>query len=165
MTQEPVVIRAAAATDLPEVEELLRSYMAEALNRRWEGSLSALERDGLGREFHTLLAWRGREAVGVAFWHRVYNVHFCVVGGEICDMFVKRHYRNSGTALMLVAAAARTLNPQAALSCVASQMNASRVCTRVAPLSSAVPSATLGVMNLMRSRPRPIFRRAICCVR
>ena len=27
-------IRAAAATDLPEVEELLRSYMAEALNRR-----------------------------------------------------------------------------------------------------------------------------------
>ncbi|MFO1396505.1 MAG: hypothetical protein U1F48_05520 [Burkholderiales bacterium] len=109
MTQEPVVIRAAAATDLPEVEELLRSYMAEALNRRWEGSLSALERDGLGREFHTLLAWRGREAVGVAFWHRVYNVHFCVVGGEICDMFVKRHYRNSGTALMLVAAAARDI--------------------------------------------------------
>lgn len=109
VTHNPVVIRAAAATDLAEVEELLRSYMAEALSRRWEGSRAALERDGLGREFHILLARRGREAIGVAFWHRVYNVHYCVAGGEICDVFVKRPYRSSGTALMLIAAAARDI--------------------------------------------------------
>lgn len=105
-----VLVRSATADDMREVASLLRAYMREALSRRWEGSLEALERDGLGREFSTLIACRRGRAIGVAFWHRVYNVHYCVAGGEICDLFVQPEHRGGGIALMLVAEAARSIH-------------------------------------------------------
>jgi hypothetical protein len=91
MAHAEVSIRHATIGDLPEVESMLRSYMAEALNRSWEGSRTALERDGLGREFHTLIALRNGEAIAVAYWHRIYNVTIASRAARYATCSLKSH--------------------------------------------------------------------------
>lgn len=107
MKQSRTFVRVAEADDLPQVASLLRSYMAEALDRRWEGDVAALERDGLGQRFNTLVTVDGDSPIGFACWHWVYNVHYCVQGGEVTDMFVMRPFRGRGVALSLITHAAR----------------------------------------------------------
>ena len=85
---------------------MLKSYMAEAFEREWEGSAEALERDGLGREVRTLVAESGRDLIAFACWRRIYDLHHCALGAEVTDMFVQPKHRGRGLAPSLVAAIA-----------------------------------------------------------
>jgi GNAT superfamily N-acetyltransferase len=100
------VVRAAVSSDLPSVALMLEAYMAESFKCPWEGTLESLARDGLGREFHTVVAARSDSLVGFACWRRVYDLHHCAVGGEVMDMYVRPQSRGSGTALSLVSSVA-----------------------------------------------------------
>jgi GNAT superfamily N-acetyltransferase len=102
-----MVVRAASESDMAALATMLSTYMAEAMARAWAGSVAALQRDGLGREFYTHIAFASDKQIGFACWHRIYNVHYCVPGGEVTDMFVEPAFRNRGVALLLVAAVAK----------------------------------------------------------
>ena len=97
-----LVVRPADVADMLGVAAMLEAYMAETFSCPWEGSLEALVRDGLGREFQTVVAERTNCLVGFACWRRIYDLHHCAVGGEVMDMYVRPQLRRSGTALSLV---------------------------------------------------------------
>ncbi|HZS40026.1 MAG TPA: GNAT family N-acetyltransferase [Polyangia bacterium] len=99
-------VRAAAPTDVPELAALLELYMKEQYGRAWNGSPEALERDGFGARFDVMVAARGGELVGFAAWAAAYDLHHCVAGSELIDLFVRKDARARGVALLLIAAAA-----------------------------------------------------------
>jgi GNAT superfamily N-acetyltransferase len=101
-----LVVRAAVVADMPSGAAMLEAYMAGSFNCPWEGSLESLVRDGLGREFQTVVAERTNCLVGFACWRRVYDLHHCAVGGEVMDMYVRPQSRGSGIALSLVSVVA-----------------------------------------------------------
>ena len=102
METETPKVRVAMASDMPEMGSLLGRYMGEFLGRPWEGSAAEL-RDGLGRDFHAVIACTGYAMVGFAVWHNTYDVHHCLPGGEISDMYVLPQNRGKGIAPTLIA--------------------------------------------------------------
>jgi GNAT superfamily N-acetyltransferase len=96
-------------TATPAVALMLERYMAETLDRRWEGNLEAFARDGLGAEYQTLVLATETSVVGFLCWHRTYDLHHSAVGGEVMEMFVEPRYRGRGWGAALVAEAAREM--------------------------------------------------------
>jgi hypothetical protein len=74
---------------------LIRSL--EPADKPWNGSEDALARDAFGV---------GERPIGFVAWTRTYDLHHCVTGGSVCDMFVEHAHRGRGVALQLVAFAA-----------------------------------------------------------
>src|SRR5271155_1433520 len=101
-----LAIRPMARPDVPAVASLLTDYMRETFARPWSGSSEALLRDGLGAEMHVLLAVRDAP-VGFAAFTRAYDLHHCLPGGVILDLYVAPAHRGLGVALALIAAVAR----------------------------------------------------------
>ena len=99
-------IRAAIPADAPALAALIRSYMRETYDDDWHGSLEALSRDGFGREFDMHLALRGDDVVGFLAWRRTYDLHHCMSGGEVIDMFVVPAVRGRSVGPSLVCAVA-----------------------------------------------------------
>jgi GNAT superfamily N-acetyltransferase len=102
-------VRAAEEADVPAVVRLLESYMAETLDRRWEGTVEAFIRDGLGAEYQTLVLAVEKDVAGFLCWHRTYDLHHSAIGGEVLEMFVEPRYRGRGWGAALVAEAARQM--------------------------------------------------------
>ena len=90
--------------DLPEVAELLRAFMLETFGKPWNGSESALARDAFGKELHIAVA--GEPLAAFIGWTRAYDLHHCIFGASICDMYVAPEHRGRGVALELVCFAA-----------------------------------------------------------
>ena len=95
-------VRVADRGDMPEMASLLTRYMSESLARPWEGSVAKLE-DGLGRDFHAVVACGDKGMTGFAVWHVTYDVHHCASGAEISDMYVLPENRGRGIAPTLAA--------------------------------------------------------------
>jgi GNAT superfamily N-acetyltransferase len=104
-----VDIRAATIDDVPAVAGLLGEYMRELFRCEWKGSAEALARDGFGLHFEMVVVVRGGECVGFAGWKSTYDLHHCMSGGEVLDLYVRREERGRGVALQLVAAVAATV--------------------------------------------------------
>jgi GNAT superfamily N-acetyltransferase len=99
-------VRAAVRDDIPALTSLLEAYMAETYDRPWSGSQKALEQD-LGGKVEAMLAFSSiEESVGFASWFLAYDLHHCVSGGEVIDMFVRPAHRGRGAAPALLAAVA-----------------------------------------------------------
>jgi GNAT superfamily N-acetyltransferase len=98
-----VSVRPAAASDGAALASLISDYMHETYDRPWGGSLDALTRDASRVE--CLLALDA-VPIGFAAWTPAYDLHHCMPGGDLIDLYVAPSHRARGVAAMLVAAAA-----------------------------------------------------------
>jgi GNAT superfamily N-acetyltransferase len=109
-----ITTRLATAGDIPSLVSMLTAFMKEAFDRPWSGSPEALARDGLGQRFQMMAAVAGSapdraledNLVGFAAWQPHYDLHHCLWGGEVIDMYVGRRERGRGVALVLLASIA-----------------------------------------------------------
>jgi GNAT superfamily N-acetyltransferase len=102
-------IRSAVPSDAPALVVLLESFMEDAFRKPWHGSAAALLRDGFGAAacFHNMIALASPgDAVGFAAWQDSYDLHHCVRGGLLLDMYVRPTHRGRGVALGLVTSVA-----------------------------------------------------------
>ena len=96
-------VRAAEQSDIPALVQLLEAYMRETFKVSWQGSAEALHRDGFGREFETYVAVTGDgQVIGFAAWTKSYDLHHCLTGGNILDLYVVPASRGRGVAPALV---------------------------------------------------------------
>jgi GNAT superfamily N-acetyltransferase len=101
-------IRDAAPEDMPQLAGLLDEYLDETFHRRWRGAIGALTRDVLGVEASTLVAVDDGELVGFSIWQRAYDVHHCLHGGTLLDLYVQRPHRGASfTPELLLATVAK----------------------------------------------------------
>lgn len=110
-------IRLAQTSDVPAIIGLMNSYMREAYADSWHGSAEALAKDGFGREFEILVAASNSNSdlVGLVAWKRTYDLHHCMSGGEIIDMFVAPAVRGRSIGPMLVCAVAGEVHARGGL--------------------------------------------------
>jgi GNAT superfamily N-acetyltransferase len=99
-------IREASPENVHAVAALLREYMLETYDDEWRGSVNGLLRDGFGARFRALIAVLADEAVGLLAWERSYDLHHCLSGGHILDLYVARRHRARGIAVQLIATTA-----------------------------------------------------------
>ena len=128
-------IRAAVEADLPQITQLLESYMRETYRNEWHGTADTLAKDCLGIECELLLATQS-DVVGLIAWCRHYDLHHCAKGGEIIDLYVAPPWRNRGIAPMLITAASTQVHRCGGKYLTGSAVDsgrASRLCDRFAP--------------------------------
>jgi GNAT superfamily N-acetyltransferase len=95
--------RSATADDVGPVCRLLEAYMRETYHGPWAGTQDRLERDGFGAHFRvTVAVWEG-VVVGFAAWRSTYDLHHCMPGLEVIDMYVQPSVRGRGIAACLLA--------------------------------------------------------------
>lgn len=106
------VIREASPDDMHEVALLLRAYMLETYNEEWWGSVNGLLQDGSGARFRALIAALTDQVVGFLAWEISYDLHHCLSGGHILDLYVAHRHRARGIAVQLIARAAGTIHSE-----------------------------------------------------
>jgi len=105
-----VSYRLATPQDAPALETLLERYMHETYASPWRGTRERLERDAFGAHLNIVVAVSGERLVGFAAWGPAYDLHHCVRGVEIVDMFVVPSRRGWAVAAgLLVTVAAHGL--------------------------------------------------------
>jgi GNAT superfamily N-acetyltransferase len=105
-------IREASPGDVHAVAALLRQYMLETYDDEWRGSVNGLLQDGFGARFRALIAVLADEAVGLLAWEKSYDLHHCLSGGHILDLYVARRHRARGIAVQLIATAAGVIHSE-----------------------------------------------------
>lgn len=112
MPSAPVPVRPARAEDISALVSLLRAFMREAFDAKWHGTPEALERDGLGARFELLVAEGRGGLIGFVAWEMTYDLHHCVRGGTVLDLYVEANSRGRGVALALFATLAARVRAQ-----------------------------------------------------
>lgn len=102
-------IRPAILDDAEGVARLLQEYVRSELEATWLGSVERLRADGFGDQFELLLAC-DREVIGLVAFAPDYDLHVCVRGGRLLDLYVQRPWRGRGVAAALLAGAAREIS-------------------------------------------------------
>lgn len=99
--------RLLAPSDIDAWIPLLQAYMREAYDVEWSGSAEALHADALGEKCTVLLASTADGiVVGFVAWTPSYDLHHCVSGVEVLDLYVVPAMRSRGVALALACALA-----------------------------------------------------------
>lgn len=99
------LIRPAIPADIPKLCQLLDIYMRETFQRAWGGTPQQLEQDCFGAELEMFIAETlEKEAIAFAAWKKSYDLHVCIKGGEVIDLFVCPEHRNRGIAINLLLA-------------------------------------------------------------
>lgn len=81
--------------------------MREAYGASWSGSAEALHRDCFGQHCSICVAQAEDEAlIGFLAWMHSYDLHHCVSGADVNDLYVVSRWRGHGVALLLGCAAA-----------------------------------------------------------
>lgn len=103
----PYQVRPATLDDLPSLTVLLEAYMQETFQRPWGGTSQKLAQDGFGAEFELMVA-EAKPPTPIAFaaWASHYDLHHCMKGGVIIDLFVDPTHRAKGVAAQLMMAIA-----------------------------------------------------------
>ena len=104
------LIREASPDDVHILAALLEAYMLETYHDGWRGSVNGLLQDGFGARFRALIAARADQAVGFVAWERSYDLHHCLTGGHILDLYVAHRHRARGAAVQLIARAAGAIH-------------------------------------------------------
>lgn len=96
------LIRNANRGDGQRLEKLLADYMRETYQGAWGGSAELLERHLTEREVEILLAESSsREVIAFLAWSSCYDLHWCMKGGVIIDLYVCPSHRSRGVAVLL----------------------------------------------------------------
>lgn len=95
--------RAAGPQDMTGMGRLMEEYMQETYQDRWHGNEEALKRDGLGVHFNLTLAITGNVLSGFVAWRATYDLHHCLAGLDVIDMFVRPAERGRGIGACLLA--------------------------------------------------------------
>lgn len=103
------MVRFATAEDVEGIASLLDAYMREMFDRPWPGSSETLERDGLGARFETMVVEANGSIIGFASWIASYDLHVCLPGGEVGDLYVAPAHRGRGVAVSLLTAVAQRI--------------------------------------------------------
>jgi GNAT superfamily N-acetyltransferase len=106
------LIRKATRNDIPCLEKLLNVYMQESFQRAWGGTAQRLEQHGFGHEFEMMVAEASDpevEVVAFAAWVSSYDLHHCMKGGEVIDLYVLPSHRGQGVAMLLIARLAKEI--------------------------------------------------------
>jgi len=106
------VVREASTDDVHTVAALLRAYMLETYHEEWRGSVNGLLQDGFGACFRALIAALADQAVGFLAWERSYDLHHCLGGGHILELYVAHRHRARGIAVQLIARAAGLIHSE-----------------------------------------------------
>ncbi len=76
--------------------------MGETYDAPWRGSAEALERDALGQRCTLYVAVnRDARVCGFLGWTPSYDLHHCLPGAEVADLYVGPEARGGGLALAL----------------------------------------------------------------
>jgi len=132
-------IREASPDDVHAVAALLREYMLETYDDEWRGSVNGLLQDGFGTRFRALIAVLADEAVGLLAWEKSYDLHHCLSGGHILDLYVARRHRARGIAVQLIATTAGSFTARVAHSSRGERLTVAQglACTGGSPPRSA----------------------------
>jgi GNAT superfamily N-acetyltransferase len=96
-------IRRAEPNDVPNLENMLIDYMRETYQSAWGGNAEQLERDVSDEKFKIFVAESSdRKIIGFIAWVSIYDLHHCLEGGEIIDLFVRLPYRGRGAGVLLI---------------------------------------------------------------
>jgi GNAT superfamily N-acetyltransferase len=95
--------RAGAPSDVPNVAGLLEEYMQETYHGPWRGTRLRLAGDGFGARFHLTVAAGDSALIGFAAWRTTYDLHHCLPGIEVIDLYVRPPRRGRGVAACLLA--------------------------------------------------------------
>lgn len=99
-------VRPGTASDVAALVPLLHAYLRESYAQPWHGSEEALA-GAMGDGVSILVAEDPRQSlVGFLAWTSSYDLHHCVAGGELLDLYVAPAARGRGVALLLGCAAA-----------------------------------------------------------
>jgi GNAT superfamily N-acetyltransferase len=104
------VIGEASPDDVDTIAALVRAYMLETYHGEWRGSVNGLLQDGFGARFRALIAALADQAVGFLAWERSYDLHHCLSGGHVLDLYVAPRHRARGIAVQLIARAAAIIH-------------------------------------------------------
>ncbi|MBF2001808.1 MAG: GNAT family N-acetyltransferase [Synechococcales cyanobacterium M58_A2018_015] len=111
--QMPYHIRNATPNDIPDLEELMTAFMQETFQRPWGGTTQKMAQDGFGAEFQLVVAeTENRQLVAFAAWIASYDLHHCIKGGEVIDLFVTPPHRGRGVAIQLITAIGTQIQQQ-----------------------------------------------------
>jgi GNAT superfamily N-acetyltransferase len=111
--QPRIQIRALFPSDVPALVPLLEAYMQEAYGVPWRGSAEALHRDCFGQHCSLLVAQaRDGDLIGFLAWMPSYDLHHCVSGADVNDLYVVPRCRGRGVALLLGCAVAAEVAQQ-----------------------------------------------------
>jgi GNAT superfamily N-acetyltransferase len=102
-------VREANADDVRGIAALIQVYMLETYHDDWRGSIPALLKDGFGVRFRTLLAARETQLAGILAWEKSYDLHHCLTGGHILDLYVVPEHRFRGIAVQLILKASQII--------------------------------------------------------
>ena len=106
-------IRNATLDDMPNLKKLLMAFMQETFQCPWGGTLQKLVQDGLGAEFQMVIAEaEDHQLVAFAAWISSYDLHHCIKGGEVIDLFVEPAHRGRGVAIRLITAISTQIQQQ-----------------------------------------------------
>ena len=104
------VIREANSDDVQGIAALMRAYVLETYHHAWGGRVSDLLKDGFGVHFGALLASLEAQPVGILAWEKSYDLHHCLTGGHILDLYVAPRHRLRGVAVQLILKASRIIH-------------------------------------------------------
>jgi GNAT superfamily N-acetyltransferase len=163
------IIREASPEDVQAVAALLRAYMLETYREEWRGSVTGLLQDGFGARFRTIIATRANQALGFLAWEKSYDLHHCLGGGHVLDLYVAQRHRGRGIAVQLIARAAGVIHGEGGAFIKGGAVDSgtgSRLYGRFAPafgndyilggkaFRHLAAQANLPARNLVRSMPR-----------
>lgn len=77
--------------------------MQEVYHGAWHGTELRLASDAFGAHFHLTLAVDKNALIGFAAWCPTYDLHHCLPGIEVIDMYVRPAQRGRGVAACLLA--------------------------------------------------------------
>ena len=104
-------IRLAIPDDVDAVARLLHEYVRSELKAPWLGSVERLRADGFGNHFDVLIACDpDRRVIGLVAFASDYDLHVCMRGGRVLDLYVQPSWRGRGIAAALLATAAHEIS-------------------------------------------------------
>ncbi len=96
-------VRAATIADVGVIASLLRDYMKETFGAPWYGSPEALVEEIRGSRLRFVIAeTSGEGIVAFAAWQSTYDLHHCVSGAEVIDLYVAPGKRGRAVSLLLL---------------------------------------------------------------
>ncbi len=102
-------IRRVILDDLATVIEMLHAYMIEVFAKPWSGTRIQLIADLTAQRLQLAIAEREGVPIGFIAWTTAYDLHHCVHGGELNDLYVVPTARGRGVAPALIAFACQAL--------------------------------------------------------